>query len=339
MSRRTGLFPAMVLLAAVGFLAGCQGTNSTPLSAFKLPTPSFNLLAPYGPPRVPPPGTYSYGQPGSVASASVGAQPYYPGSTTTIRGISAPTLEQGDSQTAPALPQGKVASAVWKSVDPVATEDASSSDATQLVSYETSAAEIPSGDGEIRIPQTVVQPAQAVPLVLGGMPAHDLTGAVQRDSAPLLAAASIPGQVIATTSLPAPMATQVIYAAPASQPVVVASAAPAGAAAAVTVRSTSAAGATDNGLIEISELPQAPAAANRSLQRVRGFETPSAGAPATQAAPDNFISPEMTISAVAARQTRDAVAAAAVESDPPIIKPAPAATPGGWKSRYSTDES
>jgi hypothetical protein len=69
---------------------------------------------------------------------------------------------------------------------------------------------------------------------------------------------------------------------------------------------------------------------------VRGYETT---APATEVAPDTFISPQMTISASAALEARDAVAAAAVESDPAIVKPVSTGSSPGWKSRYSTDES
>jgi hypothetical protein len=126
------------------------------------------------------------------------------------------------------------------------------------------------------------------------------------------------------------MATQVIYSAPVvTQPAV---------AAPVKTAPQAAPVSTSSGLVEITDLPQASVpAGNRTLKRVRGYEAPAKAA--IEPAPDNFISPEMTISASAALKARDAVAAAAVESEPAIVKPVSTGSTPGWKSRYSTDES
>lgn len=316
MSRRT------VLLAAVVALAGCHGTNSSMNSSFKMPTPSFNILAPYGPPRVPPPSTHSYGQPAALGPTASNTQPYYPASNG-VRGVSLPqSPESGDTQATPAPPAGKVATAVWRSARGPAKEDDAATSAT-LASHQATteaAAASPSGEAPILIPEYVVQPAESAPLLLGGMRAHDLTKAVS-DASPqvAMAAAPAPTMMVASALPPAPVATQVIYAAPVAVPV-----------------ATPAAASSE--LIEMTDLPQGASSTNRGLQRVRGFDEPPVAAASSEAAPDNFIAPERTISASAAKETRDAVAAATLESEPAIIKPA--STPAsGWKSRFSTDES
>jgi hypothetical protein len=75
------------------------------------------------------------------------------------------------------------------------------------------------------------------------------------------------------------------------------------------------------------------------LQGVRGFEVQPAVVTPAAAAPATFISPTMTISASTARETRDAVAAAALTPEESLVKPAPAPAAAGWKSRYGGDES
>lgn len=317
MSRRT------VLLAAMAAIAGCQGPNST-TSAFKFPTPSLNLLAPYGPPRIPPPATYSYGQSGLAPPAA--ASNYYPGAVN-ARGVSLPQTPESDAEkTAPA--QGKVAQAVWKSSRPPAgaENDAAESEAS-LVSYESSG----DGNGAILIRESA-EPAQPANLILGGMRAHDLTRALPREQVQLGGVImAAPATTLASASQPA-LATQVIYAAPVAARTAKSASSP--------VATPAASGATSaGGLPEITDLPQTAApAGNRTLQRVRGYEKPAGGAVA-EPSPDNFISPEMTISATAALKARDAVAAAAVESESTIVKPVSTGSSPGWKSRYSTDES
>jgi hypothetical protein len=200
------------------------------------------------------------------------------------------------------------------------------------VSYETTEAPVAieeSGEVSIRVAEAIAPPAEPAKLVLGGMRAHDLTKAVPREQGGTIVGA--PTTVLASASLPTPVATQVIHAAPVARTAVIAPAKSA------TPTAAPAGAATSRGLVEITDLPQASApAGNRSLQRVRGYETT---APATEVAPDTFISPQMTISASAALEARDAVAAAAVESDPAIVKPVSTGSSPGWKSRYSTDES
>jgi hypothetical protein len=332
MSRRT------VLLAAMVALTGCQGTNPT-MSAFKLPTPSFDLLAPYGPPRIPPPATYSYGQSGLAPPASA-AQRYYPGAVN-ARGVSSQSPESGDSQPAStSSAQGKVAQAIWKSsrtIPDEASEIESEESTASLASFESSGEVELTGSGDgaaIHIPDVAEQPAEPAKLVLGGMRAHDLTRALPKEPQGVLVATA-PTAVLASATIPAPVATQVIYSAPvAAQPVVVIPAATS------TTPAPAATGTTSSGLVEITDLPQAAAQpVNRTLQRVRGYETPASAARVIEQAPETFISPQMTISASAALEARDAVAAATVETEPVIVKPAPADAAPGWKSRYSTDES
>ncbi len=319
MSRRT------VLWAAVVALAGCHGPNASMNSTFKMPTPSFNLLAPYGPPRVPPPGTHSYGQPTAMApSAASNTQPYYPNSNG-VRGVSLPqSPEGGDAPTPSATPAGKVATAVWRSArSPVPGADEEATSAT-LASHQAIAETVqsPSGEPPILIPERAVEPAETPPLLLGGMRAHDLTKAVANEPAPVAMATPVAPVIVASTVAAAPAATQVIYSAPVSAPV-----------------ATPAPASTSTGLIEMTDLSQGASNTNRSLQRVRGFEEPPVAAAISEPAPASFIEPKVTISASTAQETRDAVAAAALESEPAIIKPAAAPAASGWKSRYSTDES
>jgi hypothetical protein len=288
-----------------------------------MPTPSFNLLAPYGPPRIPPPATYSYGQSGLAPPAATASQPYYPAAVN-VRGVSLPLApESGSIMIAP--PQGKVAQAIWKSSRPPAGEGVSESE-TSLVSYEsteTPVTIVESDDVAIRVAEAIAPPAEPAKLVLGGMRAHDLTKAVAREQGGMIVGA--PTTTLASASLP--VATQVISAAPVARTAV---AAPAKSASGT---------ATSSGLVEITDLPQASApAGHRSLKRVRGYESSGPATTQTEVAPDTFISPQMTISASAALEARDAVAAAAVESEA-VVKPVSTGSSPGWKSRYTTDES
>jgi hypothetical protein len=268
-------------------------------------------------------------------------QPYYPG-TTNARGVSLPQSPESGSQGFTSSAQGKVASAVWKSSRPEPDAEGGKADpkTVSLVSHTSQVDKQPftpigpSGEPTILIPETAVQPSEPVELVLGGMRAHDLTGAVPREqpSASLVAASPSPTALVASATLPTPAVTQVIHVAPSTAQTAAANGARAAAA-------STTPGNTSSGLVEMTDLPPTAAetTTNRSLQRVRGFEPPSPAVAPVEAAPETFISPQMTISA-SPRETRDAVAAAAIESEPAIVKPAPGAAPGGWKSRYSTDE-
>ncbi|MBW3598476.1 MAG: hypothetical protein KY475_14545 [Planctomycetes bacterium] len=310
-----------LLLAAVGAMAGCQGPGSSMNSAFKMPTPSFNLLAPYGSPRVPPPATHSYGQPGLIAPAAASNAPYYPGGT--VRGVSHPqSPEAGATPSEAPSAQGNVAAAVWRTAGSAQAEDSAAEDDTTgaLVSYQSGAeGEVASGvdAAVIHIPNVSVQPAEEVELRLGGMKAHDLTRAV-------------PGGVpVATTLAAAPTPAYTAIAPVTSSPAGYTSRAPVPAAATATI--------TPSGqLVEITDLPTPKSSPN--LQRVRGFDQP-AGAGGTGAAGDVFISPQMTISASTTQATRDAVAAAVLETEEPAVQSPPSQPAAGWKSRYAIDES
>lgn len=337
-----------VLLLAVGSMVGCQGPNGATNSAFKMPTPSFNLLAPYGTPRVPPPATHSYGQPGLLAppAAASTPQPYYPSGS--VRGASSTqSPEAGGAPAAPA--QGKVAAAVWKSTRSASGEDdAEAASAPGALASHTAGAH---DDGAVRIPEAS-PPSEPVPLQLGGMRAHDLTVAVRTETplaAPLVMAQApaiaAPASTMVLASA-APVTPQVIYTAPveARPAPVVASPAPVVASPTTVVASQTVSTAapvpgasTPGRLVEITELPPA-ANSNPGLQRVRGFDQPAA-ASGSGAGSAVFISPQMTISASTSRETRDAVAAAALQADEPTVQAAPAEPAAGWKSRFSLDES
>ncbi len=341
-----------MVLAMVAAVGGCQGNGSTMNSAFKMPTPSFNLLAPYGAPRVPPPGTHSYGQPGVLAPTAAGPA-YYPGGTN-VRGVSLPQSPEAGSSPSPSPGQGNVATAVWRNARTASPQDSANPPEATLVSHQSSDAADADGSS-IRIPDFESEPTQPVELRLGGMRAHDLTSAVSRDPAfsNTVVLGPAPTVIAAANVRPAPIATQVIHTSPAvtaptvvttveTSPVVVA---PAATGATVVIPATADV-AANTGLVEMADLPQAATVSNtnRSLQGVRGFETqPAANAPTytapASAAPTNFISTQMTVSASTTHETRDAVAAAVLESPEPIEKAAPAPAPTGWKSRYAMDES
>jgi hypothetical protein len=152
-------------------LAGCHA-----------PTPSFNVLAPYGPSRVAPPSTNAqraggayYNQPAPAVGAAPGANNASP------RTVSQPTLKRSET-TSPYMS----AEGAWK---PVGTGTApafqgtaatSSQNALQQVSYtgpeSTVAAEQSAGDSSL---EESSQQTSGSTLRLGGMPINDATPLVE----------------------------------------------------------------------------------------------------------------------------------------------------------------
>jgi hypothetical protein len=306
MPRRT------VLVGAIVALAGCQGTSSPMNSAFKMPTPSFNILAPYGSPRIPPPGTHSYGQPGLLPPAAASTTPYYPASA---RGVSQPQTPEAESVPSETSSKGKVAAAVWRKAE--WRDDGESN--VELVAYESNR------EGVVRIPGVSVHPDEPVELKLKGMKAHDLTGAVAGNAVtPGVMLGMPPALNVASLPLAAAVGS------PITRRQVIYTTAPA-ASSATTVTTT--AGSSSGRLVEMTDLPATKSDSN--LERVRGFDQPSI---TISPAADVFIAPQMTISA-STRETRDAVAAAVLKAEAPASESRPSQPASGWKSRYSIDES
>ena len=176
----------------------------------RAPMPSFNIFAPYGPGRVPPPCTGSYGAPANY---------YRPGAAAVTD--SAAHLAQNVQMT-PATQDGWTESA---SLQQVAQDGVTSDQSVTLPSpsFGASIASASDSSGPIRIVETQSGSAMT-PLVLNGMPAHDLTQNLAQtepgrftpspDARAIPMATQAPAETIAavtSTSTPAPAAATVSF--------------------------------------------------------------------------------------------------------------------------------
>ena len=172
----------------------------------RAPMPSFNVFAPYGPGRVPPPCTGSYGAPANY---------YRPGAAAVTD--SAAHLAQ-NAQTSPATQDGWTKSTSLQQ----ASQDGVTSDKSATLpspSFGASIASASDSSGPIRIVESPSGSART-PLALNGMPAHDLTRnepgrfTPSPDARAIALATQTPAETVAAatlTSVPAPAAATVSF--------------------------------------------------------------------------------------------------------------------------------